>query len=322
MISTLLTVAVAAGTVLFQSSAGQIYQIQCKTAECETPEHFGDETWREYRIELEVRPEAAFAGVDFHVENDGWRAANVHFYESTAEIQMGNVLGSVTSWKIWPSFLAARPLPKNEWSKMRIDVGEDCANIYVHGEEKPVATYRALTPASGGIRLRAFMGSASFRNLRVTALEPGSVKPELADPWAALNHPKTVRRWQISDESRKTWKDAEADSRGVLDLAAAFPRANTKHTAFARATISAPSATKQKAYVTYTDRFTLWSNGELVFQGKPRGWEDPDREKLGNSRLIPDQFEIELPLRQGENEILVRSEVTEPFGWGFWMRLE
>jgi hypothetical protein len=51
-----------------------------------------------------------------------------------------------------------------------------------------------------------------------------------------------------------------------------------------------------------------------VFEGPPRGWVDPDREKHGNSRLVPEQFEVTLRLKAGEKLALVRSEVTEPLG--------
>jgi hypothetical protein len=106
-----------------------------------------------------------------------------------------------------------------------------------------------------------------------------------------------------------------------VNLSAAFPDNNIKNAVFAETIIRAEAAGVRKAYVTYTDRFQLWCNGQPIFEGRPRGWFDPDREKLGNARLVPDQFEIELPLKAGENTIRVRSEVTEPFGWGFWIRV-
>ncbi len=60
-----------------------------------------------------------------------------------------------------------------------------------------------------------------------------------------------------------------------------------------------------------------------VFKGEPRGWFDPGRSPEDwFGRLIPDQFEVELSLPEGENEILVRLEVNEPlFGSGFWIRM-
>lgn len=67
----------------------------------------------------------------------------------------------------------------------------------------------------------------------------------------------------------------------------------------------------QKGKVLFQDPL----NGEFV-----AGWNDPEANH--DCRLKPDHFEIELPLQAGENEILLRSQVTENWGWGFWMRIE
>lgn len=294
----------------------------------------GNESWREYRVEVELMPEQGFSGLDFHVRNDGSSGASLHFFAADPAVQLGGRWGTVVAWKLLPQFSASKPLAAGEWAKVRVDVGESIANVYLNGESKATATFVELPFASGGVRPWAWAGSGRFRNLRVTVLEPGSVTPALGDPWAALKHPNTIRQWQVAGPypagydappeavSRKEtkWTEARTDARGVLNLTALFPHENTAHVAYARAMVRSAAAGAQKAYVTYTDRFKLWCNGKLVFEGKPRGWFDPDREQLGNSRLIPDQFQVELPLKRGDNVILLRSEVTEPFGWGFWMR--
>jgi hypothetical protein len=287
----------------------------------------GDETWREFRAELEIRPERGFAGLDFHVQNDGSGGANLHFYTSSSVLQAGGRWGSVVAWKLLPEFPISRPLAEGQWMKFRLDVGERAANIYLNDEPQASAAFDPLPCRSGGLRPSVYDGAAAYRNLRVTALDPGSVKPALPDPWAALDHPNAIRRWQVAgpfpagcDVPPEEWLEAETDRRGVLNLTAIFPRENTNHVAWARTILRAEAACALEAYVTYTDRFRLWCNGKPVFEGKPRGWFDPDREQLGNSRLVPDQFPIELPLDTGENVIQVRSEASEPFGWGFWMR--
>jgi hypothetical protein len=63
-------------------------------------------------------------------------------------------------------------------------------------------------------------------------------------------------------------------------------------------------------------------NGHKVFNGHPRGWYDPDRDKHRGARLYPDQYEFDLNLIQGKNEILVRSELYEIWGWSIWIRIE
>jgi hypothetical protein len=92
----------------------------------------------------------------------------------------------------------------------------------------------------------------------------------------------------------------------------------------AKAAIRSPGDGARVTRLTYTDQLTMWLNGREVFRGERRGWFDPGRSAEGwFGRLKPDQFRAELPLRKGENEVVVRLEVNEPlFGSGFWMRVE
>jgi hypothetical protein len=105
-------------------------------------------------------------------------------------------------------------------------------------------------------------------------------------------------------------------------LSQVFRDHNTKAVAYARTNIVCSSPEKRTLRLTYTDRLSLWCNGEPVFEGPARGWDDPDRERHYGGRLIPDEYEVTLPLRAGKNGLVVRTEVTEPWGWGFWMRIE
>ncbi len=68
--------------------------------------------------------------------------------------------------------------------------------------------------------------------------------------------------------------------------------------------------------------FTLYCNGQEVFKGPDRHWFSPDRAKYGNSRLIQGHSEIRLPLKTGQNKLVVRTEALEQFGWGFRMSLD
>ena len=107
----------------------------------------------------------------------------------------------------------------------------------------------------------------------------------------------------------------------MIDLTRLYAPRNESGTAFARTTLHAAAAGPRTLRLTYTDALTLWCNGERVFVGPQRQWFHPDRAKYGDSRLIPDQFEVTVPLRAGANELAVRTEITERFGWGFWMRV-
>jgi hypothetical protein len=301
----------------------------------------GDDAWESYRVEVEVLPEKMWARVDFHVQESGREACSVtlfHTPEGRLNFEMVSIWGLAGAWKLWPVGQREAPHENGAWARVRLDVGDDVANLYIDDDPQPLATWYDLPFRRGGVRLATYAGSALFRNLRITELPPGSVRPILDDPWASARKGRLLRDWYVTHHQPKgygeagiprevadgstPWRPAPADARGVVNLTAIFGDDNTEGVAFARTTLMSAATASRRLWVTYTDLFELWCNGTRVFQGPPRYWSHPDRKKYGNSRLIPDQFEIVVPLKKGKNEILVRSEITEPHGWGFWIREE
>lgn len=302
----------------------------------------GDESWTEYRVEVEIRPEKMWAGIDFHVADDGASACNLTLFpgeDGRLAFEFSGIWGAACAWKTQPIGQRFPSHVTGSWVRLRVDVGGEVANVFVAGDAEPVASFRDLPRSRGGVRLMAYFGSALFRNLRITALAPGSVKPVLEDPWAMARDSASgvVRAWEVTDrhapdwgadvapptviDDATRWRAVPTDGRGVVDLTGWFAPDNESGAAFARAFVQAESAGMRTIRVTYTDAFTLWCNGEPVFAGPPRQWFHPDRAKHGNSRLIPDQFEVTVPVHAGRNELLVRTAVTERFGWGFWLRV-
>ena len=301
----------------------------------------GDESWTDYRVEVEILPEKMWAGIDFGVSADGSTANNLTLIRTEDDrlaFELAGIWGEACSWKLYPIGQNRPPHRPGDWVRLRVDFGDGIANVYVDGSAEPVASFRDLPRARGGVRLMTYFGSALFRNLRVTALPAHSVHARLDDPWGLARKPDSgvLRDWQVTQPHETgwaadglptaigadatSWQPAPADARGVVDLTRLFTPRNESGVAFARTTLHAATDGPRTLRLTYTDTLTLWCNGERVFVGPPRQWFHPDRAKYGDSRLIPDQFEVTVPLRAGANELLVRTEITERFGWGFWMR--
>ena len=302
----------------------------------------GDDTWKNYRLEVEVLPldKDGFLGLDFHVQSDASTCCNIHFQtaaEGGARLfeGCGRFDDTNTSWKLGPLSQRKAPVPEDGWLRLRLDAGDTVANLFVGGES--VFTIYDLPFASGGIRLWRYYGSGYYRNLRVTAIT--DVEPILDDIWGSVLGPGVVRNWAVSrmlpqgfgsDDPIAAaraedmgWRDVAVDRRGVVHVIGVDPvEYCRKGVVFAKATVESPEESGREFRLTYTDQLSVWLNGSSVFAGERRGWNDPGRsEEDGWGRLMPDQFGMELPLVQGDNEILVRLEVNEPlFGSGFWMR--
>ena len=315
----------------------------------EDPPWVGDETWESYRIEFEVcttGEKDGWVGPDFHVKDDGSECMNLQFYSTKDRDEIvfetaGRWGHGSLGWKLFPMGQRLVHAPKGEWAKVRADVGRDFLNVYLNDDPEPCYTVRYLPFARGGVRLWNYYGSGYFRNLRISALGDEDVRPVLEDPWEKVVGKAVVRDWRMSrllpEGTGKTdapaiaaseemgWRDAPIDARGVVVVSAAGSAyASMKGVVFAGATIESSEEATRRCRLTYTDQLTMWVNGREVFRGEPRGWFDPGRSQDDwFGRLMPDQFEAELPLVSGANEILVRLELNEPrFGSGFWVRLE
>ena len=305
----------------------------------------GDESWKNYRIEIEVYPTGGhWVGMDFHVQDDGESGFDICFFTfdstRTYVLEAWDFRGGYDgawAWKLWPLSQKSPLVESGKWLKLRVDVGETVANVYINDFSEPVFTVYDIPFAKGGIRFFSLSeGKAYLRNFKVTSLSEGEVKPILEDEWKNVRNSNIVRNWKVTaprksdfglnnlpeeiNSSEIKWIDTETDERGVVNVGALFPDNNIKGTVFAKTNIESDEEKISKAWVTYTDRCTIWCNGRQIFKGPKRGWNDPESNR--DCRIKPDHFELLLPLKKGNNIILLRSEVVENWGWGFHMRLE
>ena len=302
----------------------------------------GNSNWSNYRVEVEILPEEGWSGLDILVSDDGAFGYNINFHapDKNSEIVLegSGLWGNSLAFKLWPVSQRTWRLASGEWISMRIDVSGTIANVYLDGATEPASTFHDLPFASGGVRMVCYAGSGYFRNLRITRLEDNQVQPVLADPWKELKADGVIRDWLVTEafdagyggnkvpepvrQDAGEWRKVTVDERGLVNLSALYPKQSTANVVFAKTTVNSLKKERRRCQLTYTDRFRMWVNGKEAFVGPPRGWFDPGREKYNWSRLLPYKFDLELPLNKGDNEILVRSEATEKFGWAFWVRLD
>ncbi|RJP21964.1 MAG: hypothetical protein C4527_22605 [Candidatus Omnitrophota bacterium] len=307
----------------------------------------GDESWKNYRIEVELfgsGEAGGFLGFDFHVCDNGRQGCNIGFFSPKEGDEVifeaaGCWNPKTLAWKLWPFAQRRARMPKEQWNRIHIDVGERIANVNVNDDPQPVYTAYDLPFDRGGFRFWEFYGSGYFRNLRITALDD-EVKPILDDPWGNVNQWHMIREWEITEKknmeygnngipeillgNEMKWEKVKTDRRGIINLSARFPDDLEKGVVFAKTIIKSEKQDTKTVQISYTDQLTMWCNGKQIFQGPARGFYDPGRSEAdGFGRLLPDLFVVEMELQAGENMILLRSVVTEPlWGWGFWMRKE
>lgn len=296
----------------------------------------GDESWSNYEVAIEILPMSSegYLGLGFHMQGAGEAGCNLHLPVSRSgwsdAFQSMGIWGENYAWKLYPEAQAYAIFPKARWIPIRIVATPDFANVYVHGSSNALLTFHDLPFSSGGVQLWSWGASGLFKNLRVTSVDGVKVVPAHDQPWSAYNQLGVLATWQVTPvapsrggELKRLGNPIEmqGDARGIVNLTPLKVRFPNVFGATARTLFSAPKSRRYLMHVTYTGRMWVWCNGTSVFAGPERGWSTPDREKVFGGRLIPDEFSFVLSLKRGQNEILLRCEDPEKWGWGFWTRL-
>lgn len=98
----------------------------------------GDATWSRYRVEFEFMPKSrkGYTGLNFHVQPNG-DACNLHFPSGCSgrseAFQTMSIFGRSMAWQLYPESQGYALFRPDAWSRIRLDVGTTCANLFVNG---------------------------------------------------------------------------------------------------------------------------------------------------------------------------------------------
>jgi hypothetical protein len=190
----------------------------------------------------------------------------------------------------------------------------------------------ARDPAPGFIALRAFTPpdtpgdspSARFANVRIDAGPPALDITSLAAP-PTVDDPARVRAWMITgplawapgdavpalpDAATMTFRLVGADPSGLIEMHrhVKVPAGAREVTAGARFRVTADRAGVRVFDLGFSDRATVFVNGQPVFRGEASYSYPGRREGL----IGFEQARLYLPLEAGTNEVLVM--LSDSFG--------
>ena len=129
----------------------------------------GDDSWRSYRVEVEVLPVdgQGFVGLDFHVRDDESGCCNVHFeafpagggrrFEGCGRYDDVN-----TSWKLWPLSQRTASVPPDGWVRLRLDPGRSEADGWGRLVPDQFAARCELAPGANEILVRLEVNEPLF----------------------------------------------------------------------------------------------------------------------------------------------------------------
>jgi hypothetical protein len=246
-------------------------------------------------------------------------------------------------WDLFPEFHTLA------WNHFRVVVMGRHMLVYVNHASEPTLNVDHM---EGGALSGAliFGGPARYANLVITPARPSSVAaqtvPEPDDGF--------LRRWQISTASvlpsmldtdlnvptglpppyaampsdGKAWRTVTAQTKGLLNFSREVGSAKDGAVislAWAKTTVVSERAQLKTVRIGWVREIWVYVNGALVFAG--RNIEALPAAKAADQRISLENGTFQLPLKEGENDIVIALDDnlpgnTQHFGWGMEMKLE
>ena len=295
---------------------------------------FGDGT-----IEFDLAPMANghFTGITFRRQSfTNHENVYVRFHRSGDFMAMQyapRVNGSST-WQLYPEFAVATDWPREQWTHVRLEIKGSKMEIFTGDATAPILTVPRLRngTANGEIGFWARVNdkpmewAAAISNLRITrAAAPAALTAQANAPV------QFVWNWQLSDpapaegkilkvpQSIGKWTAARAEESGLVNVNRLFPVQKGRSVIFAKHTLRSDAARRVLAGIGYSDDVTVFVNGEPVYIGI-NSWDS--RTPALNSFVDTRWESVFLPLREGDNEIVLAVADDQRFGWGFALRID
>lgn len=293
-------------------------------------------------IEFEMAPQPvrSFLGVMFRLSEENGRLTYEDIYfrpTSSGEwdaVQYEPVFQGIGGWQLYhgEGFTAPGVIPTDRWTRVRIVVSGNTADVYMNDESTPVLRVPELKgrKRTGHVGFWGFfpggepktLFTANFASVRITpapeqprrsAAKPPDVRPVIRT-WRVAE-PVPAAKPGATREGRKVATIA-ADDSGVVNLNREYPHSidGDKLKTWASAVIDSARGQRVGLRLGFSDHVRVSLNNELLFEGT-----NVFRLRYPPSLGLvkPGDQIVYLPLRAGRNELVLEITETEDFGWGF-----
>ncbi|GLQ49910.1 hypothetical protein GCM10010872_13590 [Dyella flava] len=247
---------------------------------------------------------------------------------------------------LWDSnyqYQCAAPFRDNEWNHVKLVISGQRMNVYINHAMQPTLAVDQLEGAGGAGSIE-LQGPAVFANVVIAPGETDGLSPRpLPDPTAGDRG--YVRRWQmvgplplarhpepgIDDlpDTHAAWSPIQAERLGLVNLARRVDPISDRTTpnyAWLKANVQSPRDQVKQVSLAYLRMVTVFVNGQRVFSGDNL-YNTPSERKPPDGRLGLENGHFELPLKKGDNQIVValRSntpEMGDHYGYGFRFHID
>jgi hypothetical protein len=250
-------------------------------------------------------------------------------------IQYAGYNKGVNLWDLLPHYQAPVPDFKiNSWNHIKLIVSGKQMVVYVNDRPLPVLEIPRLegNTEQGGL---AFDGAGYIANvvIRPNVLE-GLPSREGFDP--TYHDPRYLRNWLVSapqllpngqelfsgnlPKPETAWQSVAAERRGLVNLTRIFGKSDSRRVIWLKVKLNVSIAQKRRMSLGFSDEVWVFINKEPLFVDK-NIYIAPTMRKVPDGRISIDNASFDLPLKAGENELLI-GVANDFYGWGIIARLD
>ncbi len=305
-----------------------------------------DITFENGTVEFDMRPtdRRAFLGVVFRAQEDGTGEdiyLRLHKSGLPDALQYTPDYGGRGQWQIYhgPDATAPARFRAGEWQHVRIEVDGSQAALFVGGSTEPQLVASRLRAGVGPGAL-AFWGNQPGASgddpltaaVRDIVVRPGVTRYAFEPAADEETLPGVIGEWGLAGpyarsgddvlelpDSALDWRAVGAAATGVLEIDRHAGRVSDGvSVVLAVVGVRSDAARTVRLRMGFSDDASVFLNGTLIASFRNAfSTNFPRRQGL----LLPEQASVYLPLRPGQNELIVA--VSEIFGgWGLYGRIE
>lgn len=298
-------------------------------------------------IEFDFYPTApSFCGLYFR--RDAQKNQDANFYSeflylrtfkmdnpiAFGSIQYAPITRGTNLWDLLYQYEANALVKSKQWNKIKVVVSEKQLKCYINDQLVLWIPELMGKNRSGGISVE---GPGRYASMKIT---PKATEDLPATPGADVSKhdPRYLNNWAYSDEitlpfeqsiagvglpdSTTTWQPIQASRYGLINLTEKISspfKDQERRMVWLKTSLTSSSDQVKGINLGFSDDIYLFVNGNLVHVdrnifGQPIA-------KNPNGRIHIDNSKAMLPLKKGDNEILV-AVANNFFGWGLVARLE
>jgi hypothetical protein len=294
-----------------------------------------DFTFENGTIEFDIEPQSgAFTGISFRMSSPDERE---YFYLRIGRANNPSAMDAaqyaayskgVNLWDLLDHYQGPANFKVKEWNHVKMIVSGKQMVVYVNDISRPTLEIPRL---EGDVDA----GSLGFDGLCVIAnlvISPNKVENLPAREGFDPTHhdPRYIRTWQVTEplplprgrelfegdfpNSATKWREINAERRGLVNLTRVFGKSDNRRFVWLRVKLTSETQQKRKMNLGFSDEVWVFLNKQLVFTDK-NIYTSPDMRKEPDGRISVENGELNVTLRQGENELLV-GVANDFFGWG------